>query len=862
MISNKKWFLFINLLAILALTLAACAPEEVIKTVEVPVEVPGETVIETVEVPVEVPVEPVVPPSTRRGGWLDTVTMSVVSSDTAVTQIDAGAVDLYASNLSTPQDFEAIVEAGLERSYQFGLYFEITFNPVGPTFTGTGGLNPFSNAKIREAMNWLIDREYLSQEIYGGTAVPKFFSLVSGFPDYAKYVDTIRGFEAKYAYDFEKAESVISAEMEGMGAVKNADGLWTYNGQVIDLIFLIRNDSDGTRIPIGDYVSNQLEDIGFTVTRDYRTSSEASPLWVLGNPDDGLWHLYTGAWGSSAVSRDDGSDFQFFYSPNSSYGFSALWQAYPLSAEFEECSEALANNTFTTLEERGELFRTCLSLTFESSVRVWVEDGKGASTWRPDMQVAYDLSAGVDINNLWPHTLRFDNYEGGVARWGTPDLFVDPPNPIAGSNWTYDAQWQLATNDFDCLPNPHTGLSLPQRIEGAEVEIEEGLPVGKTYDWVDLKFSPQIDVPADAWIDWDPLTETFITVGEKYPDGLTAKRHVTIYYPDDLFETVFWHDGSPMTIGDFIMPMIMPFATGTEGSVIYDESQAGTLESFKATFKGWRILSEDPLTIELYSDTYYLDAEQNVTPFRTQFWPEYGYGNGSWAMMAVSNLAEGEGMLAYSADKADALEVEWMSFIGGPSLEILSGYLDQAAAESYIPFEATLGAYITAEEAASRYANLQAWYADHGHFWVGTGPYYLDAVFLVEKTATLKQNANYVDLSSKWSGFAEPKLAEVAIDGPGRVTIGEEASYDVFVTFAGEPYPMNEISVVKYLLFDATGEIVEVAEASAVEDGYYTFTLSADTTAMLAAGSNKLEVAVVAIPVSIPSFSSLEFVTE
>jgi hypothetical protein len=81
------------------------------------------------------------------GGWLDAVSMTLVSSDTAVTQIEAGAVDLYASNLSTPTEFEAIADAGLERSYQFGLFYEITYNISGPIFEGTGGFNPFSNQK-------------------------------------------------------------------------------------------------------------------------------------------------------------------------------------------------------------------------------------------------------------------------------------------------------------------------------------------------------------------------------------------------------------------------------------------------------------------------------------------------------------------------------------------------------------------------------------------------------------------------------------------------------------------------------------------------------------------------------------------
>ena len=39
-----------------------------------------------------------------------------------------------------------------------------------------------------------------------------------------------------------------------------------------------------------------------------------------------------------------------------------------------------------------------------------------------------------------------------------------------------------------------------------------------------------------------------------------------------------------------------------------------------------------------------------------------------------------------------------------------------------------------------RYANFKKWYEDHGHFWVGTGPYYLDQVFTTEKSLVLKNN--------------------------------------------------------------------------------------------------------------------------
>ena len=877
---SKKTFILLGLLIGISMILAACAQptaETIIETVEVA----GETVIETVEVAGETVVETVietvvvieeikptaVPPTTRHGGWLDEVTMSIVSSDSAVTQIAAGASDIYASNLSTPQDLAAIEEAGLLRSDQFGLYYELTFNPVGPVFEGTGKLNPFDSQKIREAMNWLVDRDYINQEVYGGSAVPKFTSVVAGFPDYARNVETIRALEAKYAYDKEKAITVITEAMEAMGATM-VDDKWTYEGEPVELIFLIRTDSDGTRVPIGDYVSNQLEDIGFTVDRQYKTSSEASPIWVGGDPNDGLWHLYTGAWGSGAISRDDGGDFQFFYTPQSGYGFTGLWQGYDdIPPEVTELSEALANKDFTTLEERSALFQQAFPAFAELAYRVWIVDGKGYSTWRPGVDVAYDLSAGVDINALWPHTLRRTETEGDILRWGTPDLFVDPANPIAGSNWTYDSQWQLPTSDFDTLNNPHTGVPIAQRLESAAVTVEEGLPVGKTYDWVSLEFAPSIEVPGDVWIDWDAENQVFLTIDELteagvYTETVTAKAKIVYTYPADMFETVKWHDGSSLSVADFLMGMIMTFDPGSEDSAIYDESQKAPLDSFKTTFKGWKLVSTDPLTFEYYTDTWYLDAEAIATPFRARFWPEYGYGNAPWQTIAIGNLAEAAGELAYSGDKSSLAEIEWTNFIAGPSLEILNTQLATATEEGYLPYANTLGEYLSADEIAERYANTQAFYDQYEHFWVGTGPYILRNVYPVEKVAVLGHNPDYVDLSDKWAVFSTPKLATVEIDGPGIVSIGEEAVYDVYITFENEPYPLDEIDFVKYLLYGADGAIIEVATAEAVEDGHYRVTLSAETMGLLVAGSNKLEVAAVLIPVSIPAFSTIEFVTE
>jgi hypothetical protein len=93
------------------------------------------------------------------------------------------------------------------------------------------------------------------------------------------------------------------------------------------------------------------------------------------------------------------------------------------------------------------------------------------------------------------------------------------------------------------------------------------------------------------------------------------------------------------------------------------------------------------------------------------------------------------------------------------------------------------------------------------------------------------------------------------------VKIGDEAVYTVSVSFEGAAYPQSEIKQVKYLLYDAKNTVVTVSEATAVADGEYTITLSSDTTAKLEAGSNKIEVVVVPTVVSVPTFTSIVFVT-
>ncbi|HCK64872.1 MAG TPA: ABC transporter substrate-binding protein, partial [Anaerolineae bacterium] len=591
---RNRLSIWLGLLVIASMILAACGTPAA-ETTEAP------ATGETAEAPTEAATEAPTPePTTRQGAWVDEVVFSEQGDEAAaVAQLQAGDIDVYADGIADPNLFQTVQgDPNLAYSTSYGLYFEMYFNPV-QTFAD-GRLNPFGSKVIREATNRLIDRNYIIQEIFGGLGNPKYTSLNGAFPDYARYIDTLREIENKYAYDLEGADAVISAEMEALGATKNADGKWEFNGAPVTIIFIIRTEDQ--RTPIADYMSNQLESVGFTVDRQYKSRSEASPIWAGSDPNEGQWNVYTGGWVSTAISRDDGGNFGFF---DTDFGGccgvgSTLFTAEYLGQDYYDAATALWNNDFTNLDEREELFKTALPLHMENSIHVWVVDTLSFFPRNANISVASDLAGGVSGSALWPYTLRIGDTEGGTVRVAQQDNFIDPWNPVAGSNWISDQMPIRSTGDYASVPDPYTGLALPQRAESLTVVAKEGLPIASTFDWVSLSFAPEVAVPADAWGNWDATTQTFVPVGE----GVTSNVKVTWTYPADLFETNSWHDGSPLSVGDFVMGMIMTFDRGKPESALYDEGYAPTLDAFLASFKGVQIESTDPLVISTYTDAY------------------------------------------------------------------------------------------------------------------------------------------------------------------------------------------------------------------------------------------------------------------
>lgn len=787
-------------------------------------------------------------PAERRGALVDEVVFTrEPDPGKAAGQIETGSHHVFGQGVTSPTVYQRVRDsARATQDVSYGTSAELTLNPAGPELAD-GTLNPFAEARIREAVNWLIDRRHIADELYGGLAEPRYLPINTAFPDYARLADVARALELEYRHRPDHAEAVIAEEMRALGA-QRVGGRWLYDGEPVTLKVLIRTEDARRRV--GDYVANRFADLGFEVERMYRTAGEASRIWIGQDPERGGWHIYTGGWVSTTVNRDIATNFDYYYTPRGRPD--PLWQAYEPSEEFDTLADRLQRRDYDTWDERQDMMARALDLAMENSARIWVVDQLNAWPRAVDTELAVDLAGGVAGSRLWPYTLRFRDRVGGRMVFAVPSLLTEPWNPVAGSNWLYDTLMMRGTQDSPVMPDPFTGLYWPQRIDGAEVTVREGTPVNRTHDWVELDEAERIEVPPEAWIDWDSEAGRFVTAEEKHPDGVEARTRTRVHYEEGYLDRE-WHDGTTMSLADVVLPWILTFARADEDSDVFDRSYLPEFDSFQRHFRGWHIVSRDPLVIDIYSDQIFPDAENIVANRAPSVTP--------WHQLAIGLRAERKGDLAFSSDKADRMGVEWMNMVSGPALRTLDRHLERLRTTQAIPYADVLGEWVDDDAAAARYGALADWREERGHFWIGAGAFYLDAVHPVEGAAVLRRNEDFPDPGDKWLRFTQPRIPEVELDGPFLLTLGERGRFDVEVSFDGEPYPRSDIDEVRFLLFDGRGELVERGTAEAQGDGRWRIDLPAAELIALGAGANSLEVAVTSNRVALPAFASHVFAT-
>ncbi len=711
---------------------------------------------------------------------------------TGISRLSANTTQLFATGIATTALFNQILaDANLVYNVSYGTYTELTFNPVGPVHPVGNKLNPFAYEPFREAFNWLINREYIAGTIMGGLGQPRYTVLNPNFADAgttARYKVEHDALVANYQHNITRAKQQIYAAMLYLNSTGAAAGrisntgnethpIWWYNNgtanERANIHFLIRTEDE--RLQVGQYVDSLVAtELGFTTTKLEAGSGTLGPIW-LGDPAANLWHVYTGGWVSTVISRDEGWVFGGMYTNLWASAMGALWAAYGNNQTYFPAAEKLWNNNFSSMAERKALFLECMNATMKDSVRVFVATRLAAGPYRKEIRLATDAAGGSQGSWVWALTAHYRTaggtpIVGGLLRVDMVDLLADPWNPIAGSNWVFDMFPIRATGDMATQPDTRDGLRWPQRIEKAEVFMRTGYPVGVTGNWCTLNFTSDLAIlnaTGSAWCDWDATTQTFITVTQKTTVGnpyydptfnRTAVRFSRVYYPTSVWNQTL-HDGSKLSMGDFILGAILTFDRAKNTSAIFDPASVSAFNAFIGMFRGVRFITTDPnwgLIVETWSNVYSLDAE--ATAQGSSWWPNYAQGPGMWHTLALAIRAEAQGSLAFGSAKARAKGCEWTSFIAGPSLTVLKNQLAWAGTNNYLPYRPTMELFVTPEEITERYTNLKYWVYDRGrnHFWVASGPFYLHSVNTLTKEVILRRHVGYQDPPDRYLFLLNP----------------------------------------------------------------------------------------------------------
>ena len=624
----------------------------------------------------------------HQGAWVDVVTISqILTPSQAYLLLEGDELDVYAHAHSDPDLFDDVDSSlNVDHKGSVGLYNEFTFNPVLVFDEGeaTETFNPFGDREMREIVNYLIDRDFIVGTIMQNMAVAKFTSLSGPLPDAAiRYPAKIAAIEAAYAFNQAQAITDMATRMGALGCVlasgTETTDTWHKDGKEIVINILARSEDE--RQLQGQYLQGQLQLAGFKTTIEIGTSS-AIGRWTTPLAD---WNVYTGGWITTVVSRDQGGNFAFFYTDMGGWGL-PLWMAYDNDPLFYDVADKVSRRDFSDMAERETMFGEALDLAMEDSARVWVTDNLGWGMHRAEVEVAADLAGGIHGSWQWGNTVHFQDGGGTpmiptgttTLRSAMMQILVDPWNPIAGSNWIYDMHPIRATGDLGVNWDTTTGLFWPQRIEKATVVVQEDLPVAVTNAWCTRETSATpIAVPNSAWADWDAETQTPITAAERAAADSTyvqtALRKSVVYYPEGTFGLEM-HDGNELSFADFLYYYILTFDRAKDASAIYDSSEVPSFTSFMKSFKGVEfdtdVVGYD-LVVTTYSDVWYLDAEWAVT----DWFPNYAQGPGMWHVLALGIWAEEANQIAFSEDKSDELDIEWMSLISGPSIPILEDWL-------------------------------------------------------------------------------------------------------------------------------------------------------------------------------------------
>ncbi|MCJ2531124.1 MAG: ABC transporter substrate-binding protein [Candidatus Thermoplasmatota archaeon] len=764
----------------------------------------------------------------QTGPGVDEIIFLVVPQAQAVQAIANEDIDVYIFTLDNPDDkLAARANADVDTYEAPAGYNDMLMNPI-PHAAGVGGINPFQFREVREAMNWAFDRDFVINEIYGGFAIPMVGAHFRTTPDWVREAGYFAALEQEYSYNPQRAFDQIDARLSTVSGVTFDSGTekWMYEGAPIRVKIVQRVED--LRFDIGAYVATELNDLGFTAVLDPSTGAEAFAKVYSGDPEAGVWHVYTEGWLSGGIIQYDDTAGDFFY--NGDFG-SSWWDFYDVDPVLQASCHGLALAEYISLAERSELYQTCQTMGMQQGIRVFLLASLDMSLAHTSVSgISFDV--GSAFNNWWGlKGAMKDGTPGGTLRVGQPIHTITGWNPISGFTWIYEEYQRKHFSDM-CTPlDPRLGTPVPQR---ATFEVDTAGPIGT------------LDVPEDALV-WNRTSNAWEAVGP----GVEAVSITTAGY---IFDD--WHHGEAQNMNDVMVSLADHFR-------YYDGDLSVSSPSYSSGFAEF-----------FYTDIFVaveFDAANDTATYYSNDWNfDEGIiasdiiwcGGVPWEVQTLIAKNAMDGDTAVHEDDAADLGIPMTDLVKGPSLPLLAADLDTLKAVNAKP----PGAPISDAEATARWAALDDWYNNattSNHFYVSGGPFYIDQVTTDPEGTVLKafRDGYPFDFPNEFSEYTTIVVADVSLGTPPDVIQTFPAIFGFSTSFEGQVY--DRIATSAWLVGDpATGAILFNGPAVRTGPGQFQAVLSSTTTTALVEGSYEITVIVATQDSVIPTFASTSFAVE
>jgi peptide/nickel transport system substrate-binding protein len=715
--------------------------------------------------------------NSSKGGYLDELKFIRYPNDnTAYQSVGNGILDTYLSHIPLQLIDDAKKNPNLKIYDKGGISYGLLLNPSNNSQT----FNPFSIRDIRYALNFLIDRNFIVNDVLNGfgSSIVEPYGQYS--PEYQNIVDVIEPLKIKYDPEF--ASGLISNSMEKVGAKLDINGKWIFKEKPVIVKILIRND-DPIKITFGNVVASVLEKQGFSVIKDYGDLIKANQIVYGANPLDLNWNIYTESFISSSFLRYDPGTVGQMYAPwiGSMPGFQnpAFWQY--TNSTIDNLTKKLIFDNFTTKEERNDLLKKAESIGIKESIRLFFARSQDPYIASNKISgLVNDYSSGI-ANELSFVNAQKNGSDNNTLNIGLSQIYQGAWNNLDGCKDFYCKIIYSMISDNPYQINPYTGDPMPFRNNWTDV-ITKG-PYGK------------ISVPHDAIV-WDPYNQTW-----KYNDA-NNKTALTKIIMNPLYSK--WHNGVSMDKYDLLYPLYFQYEwsidTKKNDRTFDAEFSSSTLPSL-SLIKGIKFTKDN--AFETYIDTWHYDKRQ--LPLSGTLWAAE-----PWEITAATERLVSNNKLSYSKTDSNIKQNEQLSLILSSHAELIKQELEKMKQEKFIPNP--LKGLVSLDYVLKRYDASIQWINLHHNAAIGNGPYYLDSFNPAGGILILKKfyDNTYPYKKGYFSNFKNPpKIPIDKIEVPKFIKIGSPFKFNVDIKFENSINKTRQfITIINYLLFDRNGNMI------------------------------------------------------